>query len=90
MKTKSITLDSKKEVKIKEMSVDDIDYCNDLIITQTDSNGETYLMGFSRARTAWIRRGCVGADDKFIKGLSDPEKNNLFSKIQDYNTMGED
>jgi hypothetical protein len=43
----------------------------------------------AKARTAWIRKGVKNADDKFIKTLSDEEKNELSIKIREYQELGE-
>ena len=47
------------------------------------------IKNLSKARTAWIRKGIEGADDKFIKSLTDDEKNELSVAIQDYQRLGE-
>jgi hypothetical protein len=50
---------------------------------------EAKIKYLSKARTAWIRKGVEGADDNFIKTLSDDEKNELSVAIQDYQRLGE-
>ena len=67
---KSIKLSTDKEVKIKEMSVDDIDFCNDVPEMKYDGDNLVAIKNLSKARTAWIRKGIEGADDKFIKSLT--------------------
>ena len=64
-----------KSVKIKEMSVDDIDFCNDVPQMRYEGDQVVAITNLSKARTSWIRRGVEGADDKFIKSLSEDEKN---------------
>jgi|TARA_R100000479_G_C6270514_1_gene159326 hypothetical protein len=86
---KSIKLATDKEVKIKEMSVDDIDFCNDIPEMKYDGDNLVAIKNLSKARTAWIRRGADGADDNFIKSLNDDEKNELSIAIQDYQRLGE-
>ena len=86
---KSIKLGSDREVKVKEMSVDDIDFCNDVPEMKYDGDNLVAIKNLSKARTAWIRKGVDGADDKFIKSLSDDEKNELSIAIQDYQRLGE-
>ena len=82
-------LSSGKEVKLKEMSVDDIDYCNDLPQMRYENNEVVSIMNLAKARTAWIRKGVEGADDKFIKSLSEDEKNELSLAVQEYQRLGE-
>tara|TARA_R100001510_G_C7488114_1_gene97145 strand:- start:115 stop:378 length:264 start_codon:yes stop_codon:yes gene_type:complete len=86
---KSIKLKSDKEVKLKEMSVDDIDFCNDVPEMKYDNNELVTIKNLAKARTAWIRKGVDGADDKFIKSLTDDEKNELSVAVQDYQRLGE-
>ena len=86
---KSIKLSTDKEVKIKEMSVDDIDFCNDVPEMKYDGDNLVAIKNLAKARTAWIRKGADGADDKFIKSLTDDEKNELSVAIQDYQRLGE-
>ena len=78
-----------KSVKIREMSVDDIDYCNDVPQMRYEGDEVVAITNLSKARTAWIRRGVDGCDDKFIKSLSDDEKSELALMIQEYQRLGE-
>ena len=50
-------LSTGKETKLKEMSVDDIDYCNDLPQMRYEGNEIVAISNLAKARTAWIRRG---------------------------------
>ena len=86
---KSIKLSTDKEVKIKEMSVDDIDFCNDIPEMKYDENQLVTIKNLAKARTAWIRKGVDGADDKFIKALTDDEKNELSLAVQEYQRLRE-
>lgn len=86
---KDLKLKSKREVKLMEMSVDDIDYCNDVPQMRYEGDEIVAITNLSKARTAWIRRGVKGADDKFIKSLSDDEKNELSLAVQEYQRLGE-
>ena len=54
-----------------------------------DGDNLVAIKYLSKARTAWIRRGVDGADDNFIKSLTDDEKNELSVAIQDYQRLGE-
>ena len=78
-----------KKVKIKEMSVDDIDFCNDLPQMRYENYQVVAITNLSKARTAWIRKGVEGGDDKFIKGLSEEEKNEISLAVQEYQRLGE-
>tara|TARA_R110002020_G_scaffold237025_1_gene449300 strand:+ start:1033 stop:1296 length:264 start_codon:yes stop_codon:yes gene_type:complete len=86
---KDIKLKSGKEVKIKEMSVDDMDFCNDIPEMKYDGDTLVAIKHLAKARTAWIRKGTDNADDKFIKSLTDDEKNELSVAIQGYQRLGE-
>ena len=83
------TLSSKLEVTLKEMSVDDIDYCNDLPQMRYENNEVVGIMNLAKARTAWIRKGVEGANDKFIKSLKEDEKNELSLAVQEHQRLGE-
>ena len=86
---KSIKLNTGRETKIKEISVDDIDFCSDIPEMKYDGDNLVAIKYLSKARTAWIRKGVEGADDNFIKTLSDDEKNELSVAVQDYQRLGE-
>ena len=86
---KKVTLNSGKEVSLKEMSVDDMDYCNDLPQMRYEDNEIVSISNLSKARTAWIRKGVDKADDKFIKSLSEDDKNELSLAVQEYQRLGE-
>lgn len=77
------------EVELKEMSVDDIDFCNDLPQMRYEGNEIVAITNLAKARTAWIRKGVKGADDDFIKALSDDEKNELSLAVQEFQRLGE-
>jgi hypothetical protein len=78
-----------KGVKLKEMSVDEIDFCNDLPQMRYENDEVVAITNLSRARTAWIRKGVVGADDKLIKSLTETEKNEISFAVQEYQRLGE-
>mgnify|MGYP003663311986 FL=1 len=78
-----------KSVKLKEMSVDDIDFCNDVPQMRYEGDQVVAITNLSKARTSWIRRGVEGADDKFIKSLSEDEKNELSLAVQEFQRLGE-
>ena len=82
-------LKSGVEAELKEMSVDDIDFCNDLPQMRYEGNEIVAITNLAKARTAWIRKGVKGADDDFIKALSDDEKNELSLAVQEFQRLGE-
>ena len=86
---KALTLTSKRQVKIIEMSVDDIDFCSDMPQMRYENDQIVAITNLSKARTAWIRKGIEGADDKFIKSLTEEEKNESSLAIQEYQRLGE-
>ena len=82
-------LSTGKEVKLKEMSVDDIDYCNDVPQMRYEGTEVVAITNLAKARTAWIRKGVEGVDDKFIKALSEDEKNELSLAVQEHQRLVE-
>tara|TARA_R100000458_G_C8072656_1_gene110764 strand:+ start:295 stop:558 length:264 start_codon:yes stop_codon:yes gene_type:complete len=82
-------LSTGKETKLKEMSVDDMDYCNDLPQMRYEGSEIVAITNLAKARTAWIRRGVEGADDSFIKSLTENEKNELSLAVQEHQRLGE-
>ena len=96
-------LASGRDVKLKEMSIDDVDFCSDIAEIIYNEAGEvSTVRGVSKSRTAWIRRGLSGGDfkdfsldmkgfvgDSAIKEMNETEKNELMQLIQGYQSMGE-
>ena len=78
-----------KVVKLKEMSIDDIDFCNDLPQMRYENDQVVSITNLSKARTSWIRKGVDGSDDKFIKSLTEDEKNTISLAVQEYQRLGE-
>ena len=103
MAKKNVELASGRKVELKEMSVDEVDFCQDIAQIVYNEAGEvSTVRGVSKSRTAWIRRGLAGGDfkdfsldvkgfagDSVIKELSEVEKNELMQLIQGYQNMGE-
>ena len=87
---KEVKLASGKKAKVMEMSVDDIDYCNDIPIITYDESNNAVIRNLSKTRTAWLRKGVDKCDDKFIKSLTEGEKTELSLKVQDYQGLGEE
>ena len=82
-------LKSGKEVVLKEISIDDMDSCNDLQHICQESDGGISIYGLNKSNTAWIRKGVEGSDDKFIKSLKETEKIELVGLVKSFNSMGE-
>lgn len=98
---KSVTLSTGRKCKIKEMSVDDVDYCTDLTVVRYEDNEPVAITGMSKARTTWIRKGLEGGSfkgcsfnsgvpDSALRQLSETEKNELALEIQEYQRLGEE
>ena len=93
------TLSTKRKVSLKEMSIDDMDHCNDLQHICQESDGGISIYGLNKSNTAWIRGGLIGGDfkaeingsvpDSVIKELSETEKVELSNLIQEFNNLGE-
>ena len=91
-------LKSKRKVILKEMSIDDMDHCGDMMKLGVDKDGY-YQQGVNKMQTAWIRKGLSGGDfkveingvvpDSVIKELSETEKIELVGLIKKYNNLGE-
>ena len=96
-------LKSGRTVLIKEMSLNDIDNCKDMLqIIFKDGQAST-VAGINKQRSNWIRKGLGGgtfkkweepnggdAPDHVIKQLSDPEREELVNFIQEAQIMGEE
>ena len=103
MAKKNVELKSGRKIELKEMSVDEVDFCQDIAQIVYNEEGEvSTVIGVSKSRTAWIRRGLAGGDfkdfsldlkgfagDSVIKELNESEKNELMQLIQGYQNMGE-
>ena len=91
-------LSTKRKVKLREMSVDEMDDCGDLQRFGRETDGRIAVYGTNKSNTAWIRKGLAGGDfkniingsvpDSIIKELSIAEKIELVQMIQDYNKLG--
>ena len=95
-------LKSGRKVKIRELSVDNIDELKDIIKMRYHKDGSSVVENLNVARTAWIRAGLGGGDftkwktngidppDVVLKQLSDTEREELFDVIQSCQFMGEE
>ena len=89
-----VKLMSGRKVLIKDMTIDQIDECKDVLqLIYTD--GETSsIRNVYKARTAWLRNGIGGGDfddfveingkaaDNILKQLSDEETEEVVNEIQ--------
>ena len=82
-------LSTGRKVILKEISIDDMDFCNDLQHICQESDGGISIYGLNKSNTAWIRKGVEGSDDKFIKSLNETEKIELVALVKKHNTLGE-
>ena len=103
MAKKNVELKSGRKIQLKEMSIDDVDFCQDIAEIIYNEAGEvSTVKGVSKSRTAWLRRGIDGGDfkdfslnvkglveDSVIRELNEVEKNELMGLIQGYQSMGE-
>ena len=98
---KPLELSTGRKVELKEMSIDDIDHCQDMtLIVYDENNNIDHIKNVSKSRTAWIRHGLIGGDfkwadnngqpaDSVLKELSEIEKNELMTMIQAHQKLGE-
>ena len=102
MSKKIVELKSKKKIELREMSLDEVDFCNDLAVMKYDNGEISHISGLSKTRTAWLRRGVKGGDFKtfktdvngypeasVLKQLNEEEKNELVQLVQEYQSLGE-
>jgi hypothetical protein len=62
MAKKIVELSTKRKVELKEMSLDEVDFCNDIAIVKYEDGEVSHVIGVSKTRTAWLRRGILGGD----------------------------
>tara|TARA_R110000851_G_scaffold116032_1_gene242099 strand:+ start:245 stop:577 length:333 start_codon:yes stop_codon:yes gene_type:complete len=103
LKQNEVKVPSGKVIKIKEMSIDEVDFCNDIPSFVYGDDGEiSSIKGISKSRTAWLRRGIKGGDfnnfkasskglaeDSVLRQLDEEDKNFLMTKIQEFQRLGE-
>ena len=94
-------LRSKRKVKIKSMSVDQMDECADISEVIFDKGSIATIKHSSKARTKWLRYGLGGGDfkdyqedngvvaDSVIKQMTLEEKDELMAVIQEAQILGE-
>jgi len=94
-------LKSGRKVKIKSMSVDQMDECADIPEVIFEGGTIKTVLNSSKARTQWIRYGLGGGDfksykeesgvvaDDVIKQMNLEEKDELMTLIQSGQVLGE-
>ena len=84
-------LDSGREVKLKDVSLDDRDEMLDKVEYQFDKKGNPQGVKMMHSTiTFWLRKGLDGdTSDNFIKELSFEERTEIFLKMQDTLLLGE-
>ena len=86
-----LKLDSGREVKLKDVSLDDRDAMLDKVESQYDKKGNPQGVKMMHSTiTFWLRKGLDGdTSDSFIKELSFEERTEIFLKMQDTLLLGE-
>lgn len=99
---KEVKLSSGRSVKIKELTIDEMDDCKDVARIVFDGKELKSITGVNKARTNWLRKGLYGGDfkswkggdgkvvpDSALKELTQEESDELMQKIQDTQSLGE-
>jgi hypothetical protein len=99
---KEISLSSGRKVKIKELSIDEMDDCKDVARIIFDGSNLKSITGVNKAKTNWLRKGVYGGDfdswkggdgsqvpDSALKELSPEESDELMTKVQETQSLGE-
>ena len=102
MSKKIVELKSKKKIELREMSIDEVDLCNDTAEMKYTNGKISHISGLSKTRTAWLRRGIQGGDfkdfktdasgypvDSVLRQLTEGEQNELLEILQKYQSLGE-
>ena len=97
---KEVKLLSGRKVKIKSMTIDQIDECKDIPELIYKDGETTSIRNVYKARTAWLRCGIGGGDfddygevngktlDNVLKQLTDDEIEELVNVIQKGQVLG--
>ena len=99
---KEVKLSSGRSVKIKELTIDEMDSCKDVARIIFDGKELNSITGVNKARTNWLRVGVYGGDfkswkggdgkaipDSALKELTQEEGDELMNKIQETQSLGE-
>ena len=87
-----LKLDSGREVKLKDVSLDDRDEMLDKVKYTKDGKGDFDGIEMPQSTiTFWLRRGLDGdSSDDFIRGLTFEERTEIFLKMQEGLLLGEE
>ena len=87
-----IKLKSGKEIKLKDVSLDERDEMLDSCVWEFDKKGNpTTIVKMNATVTKWLRLGIDGdTSDEFLKSLSMQERTDIFLKMQSYVLVGEE
>jgi hypothetical protein len=96
-------LKSGRKVVIREMSIDDIDTCKDMLQVIFKGGSAQTVSGLNKQKTHWIRKGLCGGDfkdwpfpekgdapDNVLKQLTEIERDELVALIQEAQSLGEE
>lgn len=99
---KEVKLSTGRKVKVKELSIDDIDECKDTARIIFDGTDLKSITNLNKSKTNWLRKGIHGGDfkswkggdgtqvpDSALKELTDVEKEECMIKIQESQSLGE-
>ena len=99
---KEVKLSTGRKIKVKELSIDDIDECKDTARIIFDGTELKSITNLNKSKTNWLRKGVHSGDFKSWKGgdgtqipdsalreLSDTEKEECMIKIQESQGLGE-
>ena len=94
-----VILKSKRKVKIKELSLDQVADLNDIPEIKFDNGVVSTIKNLNKAKLAWLRCGLGGGDfdnwepngvappDMVLKQLTDAEQDELVEKIKEAQTL---
>ena len=99
---KEVKLSSGRMIKVKELTIDEMDDCKDVARIIFDGNELKSITGVNKARTNWLRTGIYGGDfktwkggdgkaipDSALKELNQEESDELMNQIQESQRLGE-
>ena len=94
-----VILKSKRKVKVKELSLDQVADLNDIPEIKFDNGVVSTIKNLNKAKLAWLRCGLGGGDfdnwepngvappDMVLKQLTDAEQEELVEKIKEAQTL---
>ena len=84
-------LESGKKIKLKDVSIDEIDEMLDSVEYQYDAKGNPKGMKMMNSTiTKWLRLSIDGdTSDEFLKTLTLQDRTDVFVKMQEYLLVGE-